>query len=244
MNRFITKHWFGLAILALVFLLMVGRLASGQNVITDRNPTYLSGYLTCGTNEDGSRTCPFRLHYINLERNHTYVIRMESSDFDTNLVLEDEVGKVLATDIDDYDTLYGMIVFRPTETGRYRLVANAMTPSEGFYSITIRDLPALLNVEDALLATDLPDNGALERAYDVTLLAGRRYIIDLASDDFDAFVKLRDADSVIVSFNDECGTMRNARIVFEPTVTATYRVVATSYADRATGAFRLSVCED
>ena len=62
--------------------------------------------------------------------------------------------------------------------------------------------------------------------------------------DFDAFVKLRNLDGVIVSFNDECGTMRNARVVFEPTVTGTYRVVASSYADRATGAFRLSVCEE
>jgi len=244
MNNFTNKHWFGLAMGAVAFLLLVGRVASGQTVTGDREPTYLSGYLTCGINEDGSRTCPFRLHYVNLEKNHTYMIRMESSDFDTVLTLEDEFGKALMADADYYDALYGIIVFRPAETGRYRLVANALTPREGFYSITIRDLPMLLNVKDALDKYDLPVNDCFERAFDVALTAGRRYIIDMDSADFDAYVKLRNSDGTVVAFEDECGALRNARIVFEPSVSGTYRVIATSFAERATGAFRLTVCEE
>src|SRR5262245_62104069 len=81
MNRFITNHWFGLAVVALVFLLFASRVASGQNIVPDRSPTYLSGYLACAENEDGTRYCPFRLHYVELEKNRTYMIRMESSDF-------------------------------------------------------------------------------------------------------------------------------------------------------------------
>jgi hypothetical protein len=146
--------------------------------------------------------------------------------------------------MDHYDALYGIIVFRPVTTGRYRLIANAATPMEGFYSVTIRELPTVLHVSDALESTDLPVNGSFERSYDLTLTAGRRYIIDMDSAHFDAFVKLQNADGAIVAFEDECGAMRTARMVFEPTQTATYRVVATSYIDRATGPFRLIVCED
>ena len=244
MNRFITNHWFGLAVVALVFLLFASRVASGQNLVPDRSPTHLSGYLTCAETEDGARYCPFRLHYAELEKNRTYMIRMESSDLDTKLVLEDLFGRVLATDVDDYDALYGVIVFRPAETGRYRLIADAMTPMEGYYSITIRELPSVLSVEDALHSTDLPVNDSLERAYDVTMTAGRRYIIDMESKEFTSFVRLLNVNGAVVSFQDECGAMGNARIVFEPFETATYRIVAAASEERATGAFRLSVCEE
>lgn len=241
MGKFITKHWFALTVLALVFLFVAGRIASGQGVVGDRSPTYLSGFLTCGTNEDGTRVCPFRLHYINLEKGRTYMIRMESSDFDTNLALEDLYGNVLAKDTDYYDTLYGLIVFRPAETARYRLVANCLTPVEGFYNITIREMPVMLNVEAELAANN---SGTNERTFDMVLTAGRRYIIDMDSSHFDAFVKLTNLDGAIVAFEDECGAMRNARVVFIPTVTAPYRIIATGYAERATGPFRLVVCED
>ena len=48
---------------------------------------------------------------------------------------------------------------------------------------------------------------------------------------------------MIVAFDDG-GVGLNTRIVYQPTVTGTYRIVATSAANRATGAFALTLREE
>jgi hypothetical protein len=237
MAQHTNKFWFSLAVVAIVFLLAASTVASGQGVVGERKPILLSGYMTCGTNPDGTRVCPFRHHYVELAAGRTYMIRMESSEFDPYLVLEDIYGKQLASVHDDYDSLYDMMVFRPATSGTYRLVGSCLTPEEGFYTITLRELPVILNVEADLTA-------ASERIFDVALTAGRRYIIDMESDAFDGFVKVMNDAGTVMTFADECGPLRNTRVVFEPTASTTYRIVATATADRATGPFRLIVCEE
>jgi len=244
MNRFISHFWFGLALVAIVCLLMVGSFASGQVVASENEPVLLSGFLSCGTASDGTRLCPFRLHYVELERGRTYMIRMDSTDYNSSLVLEDMSGKELARDDDAYDALYGVMVFRPTVSGSYRLIASCREPLEGYYTISIRELPVILRVEEALEPDAAVSNDCFERVYEVGLTAGRRYILDMASDEFAPFVKVLNAEGMIVAFEDECGAMRNTRVVFEPIVTGTYRIVATSYEPRATGTFRLVVCAE
>ena len=108
---------------------------------------------------------------------------------------------------------------------------------EGYYTITIRELPSILTVEEELTTI------ASERTFEVELIAGRRYIIDMQSEDFDAFIRLTNPEGGIVSFEDVCGAMKNTRIVYEPAVTATYRVIAASGSERTTGTFRLCVNE-
>jgi hypothetical protein len=227
----------GVGVLATILLLVFGSIAWGQNVVRDRGPIQLAGYLSCGTAEDGSSVCPFRLHYVELEKGRTYLINMESTEFDAKLVIEDLHGNVLATDRDNYDSLYGMIAFRPNETAHYRLMADSLTPMEGFYTITIRELPSILTAEEELTMT------APERTFEMELIAGRRYIIDMQSADFDAFIRLTNMEGAIVSFEDVCGAMKNARVIYEPTVTGTYRVIAASGSERTTGTFRLCVNE-
>jgi hypothetical protein len=227
----------GVSVLATILLLVFGSIAWAQNVVRDREPIQFAGYLSCGTAEDGTRVCPFRLHYVELEKGRTYLIQMESTEFDAKLTLEDQRGNVLATDKDNYDALYGMIAFRPSETAHYRLIADCLTPMEGFYTITVRELPSILAAREELTTS------ASERSFEVELIAGRRYIIDMQSADFNAFIRLTNSEGGIVSFEDVCGAMKNARIVYEPTVTATYRVIAASGSERTTGTFRLWVNE-
>ena len=69
-----------------------------------------------------------------------------------------------------------------------------------------------------------------------------RSIIDLASEDFEAFVKLLDPNGAIVAMNEEACMPRPARIVFTAPRTVNYRIAATSAAPFATGAFTLTVC--
>lgn len=244
MDGFSTKLWVGVTFVAIVLLLLVGNLASGQTAPPPRNePIVLNGYLGCGAGNEMPRTCPFRLHYVDFTAGRTYLIGMESFDFGSRLMVEDLHSNMLACNDDWFDALDGSIVFRPSVTGSHRLIANALTPTEGFYTITIRELPVVMNVDAALTSNDPAPNECHERAYDVALLAGRRYIIDMASDEFDAFTKLLNSDGAIVSFANECDRMRNTRMIYTPAETGVYRIVATSFEERATGAFRLIVCE-
>jgi hypothetical protein len=233
------KFW--VVVLGTILVMLMGsRVVSAQG----GGPIVLSGVLECGKPGAEPRECPMRLHYINLTAGKLYAIQMASSDFNSRLVLEDLDRNTLATDTDCYDELYGVLVFRPGVTGMYRLTVSNKQPTEGFYSVTVREMPVLMNVSTELTPNDPVAHDAFMSVHAITLTAGRRYIIDLQSDEFDTFLKVLNPKGAIVAFADECGPMRNTRVVFTPTRTETYQIVATSYNPAVIGAFRLVVCEE
>lgn len=216
---------------AIASLVIAASIASAQTAPPANAPITMNGYLNC---KDG--TCTFGLHYVNLVAERTYEIRMVSAGLDPRLMLEALDGRLLAADTDYFD-LGGCIVFHVPITGRYRIIANALPPAtDGAYTITVRELPVVLHVEGVIT------NGNTA-GHDLALLEGRRYVIDLASHDFGAFVKLLNADGAIVAFEDEC-LCDMARLVFVPTRTGTYRLVVDAVGSNASGAFTLRVCED
>jgi hypothetical protein len=239
------KFWFVCVFAAVIWLLFGGPIASGQTPPPEgNNDIVLSGFLGCGNPGAAPRECPLRIHYVNLTEGKMYAIKMASSEFNSKLVLEDMQGNVLACDTDYYDDLCGSIAFRPTTTGSYRLTVSAKNPIEGFYTVTVREVPVLMSVVGELTPNDPVRNDAFMSVHEITLTAGQRYLIDLQSDQFDTFLKLLNSDGAIVAFADECGTMRNTRVIFTPTRTETYRIVATSYEPAVIGAFQLTVCEE
>jgi hypothetical protein len=231
-------------IATIVCLFLVATAASGQGVAT-APATVASGFLTCSNdNDDAIRLCPFRLHYIELVAGRTYCMRMESSEFQPFLMIEDMHGNPMAMDIDDFNTMPGCMVFRPSTTATYRMIASASLPiREGFYRVTMRELPSVFEVSAELASTDPMNSDCHERFYDVPLIEGRRYVIDLGSREFDAYVKLMTTENVIVAFEDESSPVRGARIVFTAPRTETYRIVATSLMPNSTGTFTLNVSE-
>ena len=244
MTHFITKSWLGYVTVALAALLPAGTVASAQTLPPGNEDIVLSGFLNCsGTNAE--RACPFRPHYVQLTKDRVYCIRMESSEFTASLMLEDPSGNLLATNTDDFEAMPGCIIFRAPATERFRLIATSLPPTqEGFYMITIHELPVRMRVDAALSVTDPVQADSFHQTHEITLLEGRRYVIDLASIDFEPFVKLLDPDGMIVAFNDEASMPRPARIVFTASRDGNYRIVATSATPFATGAFTLTVCEE
>jgi hypothetical protein len=232
------------ALAAMICLLLGGKIASGQTPPPGGGDIVLSGFLGCGNPGATPRECPMRVHYVNLTEGKMVAIQMASSDFNSKLVLEDMHGNLLACDTEYYDDLCGCIAFRPPTTGSYRLTVSAKNPTEGFYTVTVREMPVLMSVVGALTPNDPVGNDAFMSVHQVTLTAGRRYIIDLQSDEFDTFLKVLNPEGAIVAFADECGAMRNTRVIFTPTRTETYRIVATSSEPAIIGAFQLMVCEE
>jgi hypothetical protein len=86
----------------------------------------------------------------------------------------------------------------------------------------------------------LKELGARAKFLTVNLQAGKKYVIQLNSNQFDCFLRLMDGGGNAVASDDDSGGGLNARIDFDCTVSATYGVVVTSF-DGKMGQFQLVV---
>lgn len=83
-----------------------------------------------------------------------------------------------------------------------------------------------------------------EQVHDLMLRSGRTYQFQLESRDFDAYLRLVDADGNMLMENDNIDrNNRNARLTFTPKETAAYQLIATSFQQRGTGAYTLFILE-
>jgi WD40 repeat protein len=76
-------------------------------------------------------------------------------------------------------------------------------------------------------------------------MAGKAYLIDLKSRDFDTFLRIEDANKQRLLYNDDVclPTDLNSRIVFRPAAKGTYRLIVTTFEPARTGAYQLLVRE-
>jgi hypothetical protein len=84
-----------------------------------------------------------------------------------------------------------------------------------------------------------------EQVHEVKLTAGKTYVFDLESTAFDPFLRLQDKEGKKLAENDDIdpGVNRNSRIVLTPEASGTYRLVATAFTGRGTGAYTLVIRE-
>ena len=86
----------------------------------------------------------FKEHKVALKAGVTYVIEMTSADpmsFDPYLRLQDDAGKVLSYDDDSGGNMNSRIMFTPTKSGQYRIIAMPFLPDQrGSYTLTVSEL--------------------------------------------------------------------------------------------------------
>ena len=83
-----------------------------------------------------------RAHELKMLKAKTYLLNLESSDFDTFLILEDAAGKKLAEndDIVPGVNLNSRLLFEAPADGLYRIVATSFEQrGAGAYTLTIRE---------------------------------------------------------------------------------------------------------
>jgi tetratricopeptide (TPR) repeat protein len=87
--------------------------------------------------------------------------------------------------------------------------------------------------------------GQKEQRHESLLRAGQTYIFELESTAFDPFLRLEDAKGKQLAENDdiEPGVNKNSRIIVIPKESGTYRLVATAFQGRGTGAYTLVIRE-
>jgi hypothetical protein len=75
----------------------------------------------------------------------------------------------------------------------------------------------------------------------VRLRSGRTYVIDLHSQDFDAYLRIEDAAGNGLAEDDDSGPFLDARLFFTPARSGTYALVVTTFHPDETGRYVLSV---
>jgi hypothetical protein len=93
------------------------------------------------------------------------------------------------------------------------------------------------------------ENGTLtkdgtSKNYDCKFVAGRTYVLDLESPDFDTLIKLQDSQGNLLAENDDISPdNQNSRLVYTAAADGNFRIVVTSYAKAGEGAYTLRIRE-
>ena len=76
------------------------------------------------------------------------------------------------------------------------------------------------------------------------MIAGKTYMIDMSSAQFDTYLRLEDDKGKVMAENDDISPENlNSRIIFNCKEGGNYRIVATSYRQAGRGAYVLTIRE-
>jgi S1-C subfamily serine protease len=89
-----------------------------------------------------AKNARMKIHNVTLQAGKTYAIALNSTAFDSYLVLTSPQGQVVAEDDDGGGALNALIVHAPTQSGLYRITATAFDGRLGAYQLTVLELPA------------------------------------------------------------------------------------------------------
>src|SRR5262249_27796589 len=197
----------------------------------------------------------------------TYSVQLEINDEDKRFFhfkkdekIEVEFGNGLYVEVYYHNyrllssaNIQGSAAFLPFKSGFYEIrVRPSISRTSG--TVKIKKTPHMvqthsvgkngLKIEDGLTQSDFRDRsrGFSCKVYQVKMFAGRTYTIDLASHEFDAFMRLEDSTGWELAKDDDSGGNLNARIKFRPTEDNEYRIIATTL-DGRIGRFSLSIRE-
>ena len=229
-------------------LLRVGEVQEG--VITEADPHW----------GDNGR---FHLYRFRANEGDRFTLRMTSADFDTYLVIGDRPSGVfspIVTDDDSGGDLDARARFVAPASGTYWVLAQAYAyDGLGSYVLALEETPAPRPALAVPLTVGSSAEGELslddavdefdEKNYDLYTfegVAGRRYAITLASEDFDTYLvvgRMVDAAFEQLDYNDDNSDGTDSRIVFTPYESGTYSIHATSFQPEGTGAYTIRVAE-
>jgi len=191
--------------------------------------------------------CHQKVHAFRMIVGRAYTIDLQGQ-FDTYIRVETSGGKNLAEDDDGGDGLNSRLVFRPTQNDTYRVIVTSCGQGGvGTYKLKITSIgneKLILNSQSALTNQDPLDKvrqGSRCKIYSVKMDAGRGYTIDLQSTEFDSYLRLEGPAGDNLAQDDDSGGNLNSRILYRPTQSGIYRVIATSLGGGATGNFSLTV---
>jgi hypothetical protein len=185
---------------------------------------------------------PFQVKLLGGKR---YRIAMNSTDVDSVLTVKDAAGKQLAWDDDGGGGLNALIMFDPPQDGTYTVYALSLKGT-GSFGLIVREA-VVHEVGDGLTLKGSIGNAKTPNfAYNVKLVAGKTYVIDMISPNqkaLDPYLVLFDPSGKKIAEDDDGGDGLNARIIYRAENTGTYRIVCTSFERSGAGPYTFSVRE-
>lgn len=87
-------------------------------------------------------------------------------------------------------------------------------------------------------------DGCFYKLYDLKMVRGNTYVIEMSSKDFDTYLLLEDGNGQLLDQDDDGGDGEwDSRIVFRPKMTDSYRILASTFLIGATGNYLIQVHE-
>jgi len=95
------------------------------------------GQLDANDAPDAVRNRPAKVHTLKMAKDKTYVIDLQSADFDSYLRLEDAAGKQIAQDDDGGGFPNARLRFTAPQDGEYRVIATSFDGKTGRYTLEV-----------------------------------------------------------------------------------------------------------
>jgi hypothetical protein len=236
----------------------VGKAPVGEVILN------IAGNIQPADTPDPVRRNPGKVHEVAFKKGKTYQIDMISKQFDAYMRLEDDGGREVAKDDDGGEGLNARIKYTADKDATYKIYATTFGGGDGNYTLTVRaaeagvpvpvagviELPAPTAAKPARHVGQLQQNDPADpvrkhpaKTYTVELKAGKTYVIDMMSNQFDTYLRLENPTGQQVAIDDDGGEGTNSRILFQCTADGRYRLFATAFGAGQVGEFTISVTE-
>lgn len=256
------SEWGAVFAVAVLSVLVVGTLAPRRSWAQEKSSSPWKA--VTAFNDDLTKSASFKgifrkTHKFAVNAGALYAIDVRSrstrggkNDFDPFIRLFDSHKRLLAEDDDSGEGTNARMLYLAPRSEEWTIeVANFFPDEVGEYECTIqgqhilspptskeRVYQGLLRKSDRI---DRVRAGCRVHEIHLWLDAGKKYVIDLKSKDFDPFLRLEDLDRKELAFDDDSGGDLNARLTYSPSRTGTYLLLATTYVPATWGDYTLAV---
>jgi hypothetical protein len=209
-------------------------------------PVEIKNELTKDDPNDEKLKKPAKKFTVKLTKDKAYVVELASSDFEPYLRFLDKSGGQLAEDLaGGIDT--SRLVINIKESGDHHIVVTAFNDAVGKFVLKVREVKLQgeakvrdigkkgLEIDDQVAEKDVTDLGKFSKVVSVNLKAGKSYLIDADSQDFDCEMYLFDAKNKLHGQD-------HARLFHSPTADGEQRIVISAF-DNKDGKFSLKLRE-
>lgn len=86
-------------------------------------------------------------------------------------------------------------------------------------------------------------DGCFYKVYDLRMVKGNTYVIEMTSKEFDTYLLLEDGNGQLLYEDDDGAGTNNSRLIFRPEVTDSYRILASTFIVGGTGNYQIQVYE-
>jgi S1-C subfamily serine protease len=233
--------------------------STGKTIVTPANVAVIDftqivyvDKLTPTDPRDKRRGQPSKSFRHAMQAGKHYVIEMRGNPkvIDPWLIVRDAAGVTLAEDDDSGGLLNSLIVFSPTRTDDYDIVATVFKGAPvGPFTLRIREETGLPLGPKGLFKTSIlsetdPLDPVMQSAahfFNLIMKRGKTYLVTMKSKEFDPYVRLENMAGVNVKGEDSGGGGQST-LVFTPEQDGIYKLFATTF-DFKTGPFELRVVE-